>query len=315
MYLAKKLASMLFTLLLVSVLTFLALFLLPGDPAMLILGTEADARSLELIRNQLGLDQPITTQYLNWLKGVLQGDFGESYTFSRGYSIAKLVASALPVTIPLAAAAIALSLAFAIPLGTLAAGRRGGTLDKIILFFAQAGLSIPAFWLGILAIQFFAVCLGWFPPGNMPRWSADPLGAAASLVLPAVVLALPRTAVLTRIVRTAMLETLQEDYIRTARGKGVTESTVIFKHGLSNALIATSTVAGIQLIQLVAGTVVVEQVFSLPGLGRLILSAVLLRDLPLVQGAVFVGTAIVLTVNFLLDCLYPILDPRIKEVR
>ena len=280
---------------------------------MLILGTEADARSLELVRNQLGLDQPITTQYLNWLKGVLQGDFGESYTFSRGYSIAKLVACALHVTIPLAAGAIVLSLAFAIPLGTLAAGRRGGTLDKIILFFAQAGLSIPAFWLGILAIQFFAVYLGWFPPGNMPRWAADPLGAAASLVLPAVVLALPRTAVLTRIVRTAMLETLQEDYIRTARGKGVAESTVIFKHGLSNALIATSTVAGIQLIQLVAGTVVVEQVFSLPGLGRLILSAVLLRDLPLVQGAVFVGTAIVLTVNFLLDCLYPILDPVLRR--
>ena len=315
MYLLKKLFGMLATLAVVSILTFFTLFVLPGDPALLILGTEADPGALELVRTQLGLDRPVIVQYASWLGGVVRGDFGRSLTFSRGYAVADLIAAALPVTLPLAAMAIFLAMAVAIPLGTLAASRRGKTADKIILGFSQAGLSIPAFWLGILAIQFFAVRLGWFPPGGMPRWSADPLGALNSLILPALILALPRAAILTRIVRTAMLEILKEDYIRTARGKGLPETAVILKHGLSNALGSVSTVAGIQLIQLGAGTVVVEQVFSLPGLGRLILSAVLLRDLPLVQGTIFVGAAIILAVNFLLDSLYPILDPRIRGVQ
>lgn len=313
MFWLKKLASMLATLLLVSMLTYLALYLIPGDPAVLILGTEADPQALELIRGQLGLDQPLPIQYLRWLGGAARGNFGESITFSRGYPIATLVANALPVTIPLALAAVILSMLVAVPLGSAAASNQGSRLDSAVLTLSQAGLSIPGFWLGILAIQFFAVELGWFPPGSMPRWQADPLGAATSLILPALVLALPRAAILTRIVRTAMLEALGEDYIRTARGKGVREWNVIFSHALRNALVSIGTVAGIQLIQLLAGTIVVEQVFSLPGLGRLILSAVLMRDLPLVQGAVFFGAALILLVNFILDSIYPVLDPRIRE--
>lgn len=315
MYWLKKISGMLATLLLVSILTFVALFLIPGDPAILILGTEADPQALELVRTQLGLDQPAINQYLNWLRGIFGGDFGSSYTFSRGYPVIRLIADALPVTIPLAMAAVALSLAIAVPLGAAAAGNKGSLLDKIVLYLSQAGLSVPAFWLGILGIQYFAVKLSWFPPGGMPRWAADPMGAMAALILPVIILALPRAAILTRIVRTAMLDTLGEDYIRTARGKGVREVTVICSHALRNALVSISTVAGIQLVQLLAGTVVIEQVFSLPGLGRLILSAVLLRDLPLVQGAIFVGAAMILAVNFAMDSLYPILDPRIREVQ
>lgn len=314
MYWLKKLLAMLATLILVSVLTFAALYLIPGDPAVLILGTEADPQALELVRSQLGLDKPITAQYADWLNQVVQGDFGSSITFSRGYSVAKLVVDALPITIPLALTAVALSLAVAILLGIAAASHKGRRLDSFVMAMSQGGLSIPGFWLGILAIQFFSVQLGWFPPGSMPRWTIDPAGAAVSLVLPAVVLALPRAAILTRIVRTAMLDALSEDYIRTARGKGLHERVVLHKHALKNALVSISTVAGIQLIQLLAGAIVVEQVFALPGLGRLILSAVLLRDLPLVQGAVFTGAALILMVNFILDSIYPVIDPRIREV-
>lgn len=314
MYWLRKLLAMLLTLLLVSMLTFSVLYLIPGDPALLILGTEAEAQDLALVRAQLGLDRPLITQYGNWLTGIFRGDFGNSITFSRGRSIAKLVTAALPVTIPLALAAVTISILLAIPLGALAAHRKGSRLDSLILFLSQTGLSIPAFWLGILAIQFFAVELGWFPPGGMPKWAVDPFGAAASLLLPALVLAAPRAAILTRIVRSAMLEALGEEYIRTARGKGLSEWVVVGKHAFKNALVSISTVAGIQLIQLLAGAIVIEQVFALPGLGRLILSSVLMRDLPLVQGAIFAGAALILVVNFLLDSAFPLFDPRIREV-
>jgi|SRR5690554_234940 len=310
----RKITGMLATLLLVSMLTFFVLYLIPGDPALLILGTEADEQALDLVRSQLGLDRPLVSQFAGWLGGVIQGDFGESITFSRGYSVASLIANALPVTIPLALMAMVLSMLVAIPLGILLASRQGGRLDTIVLTLSQAGLSVPAFWLGILMIQYFAVDLGWFPAGDMPRWSSNPSGALVSLVLPSMVLALPRAAILIRIVRTAMLETLGEDYIRTARGKGVREFAVHTRHALKNAMISISTIAGIQLVQLLAGTVIVEQVFSLPGLGRLMLSAVLMRDLPLVQGTVFIGAALIFLVNFFLDIFYTILDPRIRGV-
>lgn len=314
MYWLKKLISMIATLLLVSIITFTALYLLPGDPALLILGPEAEPEDLDLLRSQLGLDQSAFVQYIRWLSGAIRGKFGSSITFSKGYPVSQLVTSALPVTIPLAALAILFSLLLAIPLGALAASRQGSKLDAVVLTLSQTSLSIPAFWLGILAIQFFAVRLGWFPPGGMPRWSLDPTGAAASLLLPALVLAMPRAAILTRIVRSAMLDALGEEYIRTARGKGLSEWIIISKHALKNALITVSTVAGIQLIQLLAGALVIEQVFSLPGLGRLILSSVLLRDLPVVQGSVFAGAALILAVNFLLDSAYPFIDPRLREV-
>lgn len=305
---------MLATLFLVSLLTFVALYLLPGDPALLMLGPEAEPQEVELVRAQLGLNQPLATRYIAWLKAAIHGDFGQSLTLSRGHSVAKLVLSALPTTVPLAILAIFLSLLVAVPLGLLAASRPGGRLDALILTLSQTGLSIPAFWLGILAIQFLAVELGWFPPGGMPKWTIDPVGAAVSLLLPALVLAAPRGAILTRIVRAALLEALGEEYIRTARGKGLSEWVVLSKHAFKNALATVSTVAGIQLIQLLAGAIVVEQVFSLPGLGRLTLAGVLLRDLPVVQGTIFVGAVLILALNFLFDSAYPLIDPRIRGV-
>ncbi|NLY53033.1 MAG: ABC transporter permease [Firmicutes bacterium] len=314
MYWLRKFFAMLLTLGLVTMATFFTFYLLPGDPAALILGTEADPEALELLRSQLGLDRPLLAQYSSWLQGVLRGDLGSSITFSRGYPVSSLILDALPVTIPLALLSIGISLALGVVLGTVAAVNRGAG-SFIIQYLSQLSLSLPAFWLGILLIQWLAVGLGWFPPSGIPRWSADPAGAMLSLVLPAITLSLPRTAVLTRTVRSALQETLREDYIRTARSKGLPEKTVIFSHALRNALVSVSTVTGIQLIQLIAGTIVVEQVFSLPGLGRLMLAAVLLRDLPLVQGTVFVGAALIIVVNFLLDSLYPWLDPRVRVER
>lgn len=313
MYWLQKLFSLLVTLLLVTIVTFLFLYLIPGDPAALILGTEADPEALLLLRQQLGLDQPIVVQYGNWLQGVLKGDLGKSLTLSRGYPVARLIADALPVTIPLALAAVGLSLVIAVGLGALAASRQGSKTDAVVQYFSQVGLSVPSFWLGIMLIQLFAVRWDLLPPSGMPRWSSNPGGALLALLLPTLTLALPRAAILTRVVRSAMIDVLQEDYIRTARSKGLPERVVVYQHALRNTLVNVSTVAGIQLIQLIAGTIVVEQVFSLPGLGRLTLSAVLLRDLPLVQGTVFVGAALILCINFALDCLYPWLDPRVKS--
>lgn len=310
MYWLKKLAAMLVTLGLVTMATFFALYLIPGDPAALILGTEADPEALQLVRAQLGLDQPIAVQFVAWLRGLLRGDLGNSITFSRGYSVAQLVLGALPVTIPLALLSVGVALLIGVLFGTVAATERGGK-SFIVQYLSQISLSLPAFWLGILLIQFFAIRRGWLPPSGMPAWSTDPQGAALSLVLPVITLALPRAAVLTRTVRSALLDTIREDYIRTARSKGLPEKVVIYHHALRNALVSISTVAGIQLIQLLAGTIVVEQVFSLPGLGRLMLSAVLLRDLPLVQGAVFAGALLILLANLLFDSLYPLLDPRV----
>ncbi|MTI96198.1 MAG: ABC transporter permease [Firmicutes bacterium] len=314
-YMLKKTVGMLVTLVLISILTFLILFHLPGDPAVLILGLEASPDALEQVRSQLGLNLPVWEQYWHWARGVLGGDFGSSLTFSRGYPVAELIRSGLPVTISLAMAAVVLALLLSIPLGIVCASNRNSRLDSAILSISQIGLSLPAFWVGIILIQIFALRLGWLPPGNMPAWSVNPLGAGVALILPALALALPRAAILTRVVRSAMLEVLGEDYIRTARSKGLSEQLVVYKHALRNALVAISTVAGIHLVQLVAGTVVIEQVFSLPGLGRMVLSAVLLRDLPLVQGLVFVGASLVLLVNFSLDLIYPLLDPRITQVR
>lgn len=312
MYWLKKTAGMLLTLALVSVATFAALYILPGDPAQLILGTEADPAALESLRNQLGLDAPWWQQYINWAGGVLRGDLGASISFSQGYPVAELIASALPVTLLLTMASMLLALFTSLLLGITAARTQGSFLDNVILSLSQLSLSLPAFWVGIMLIQFFSLRLGWLPPGGLPGWQ-QPGATTFALILPAAALTLPRIGILTRIVRTAMLDTLGEDYIRTARSKGLSENAVLFKHALKNAMVSVMTVTGIQLVQLLAGAIVIEQVFSLPGLGRLLLSAVMLRDLPLVQGLVFTGTVLILAVNFVLDSLYPLLDPRITR--
>ncbi len=301
-YLLRKLGSFVATLCVISILVFLALQVLPGDPAILILGTEGDPAALEVIRDRLGLSDPPLIRYGQWMFGVLQGDFGESIRYN--VPVSSLLIRALPVTLGLALLGVGVAIVIAIPLGISCAIHKGQLVDNLGLILSQLGMAIPAFWMGILLMQLLAVRYGLFPPGGYV--------GAFSLVLPGLALALPRAAVLTRMVRSSMLQTIEQDYVRTARSKGLTEFIVLYKHALRNASINIFTVAGIHLTQLLAGTIIIEQVFSLPGLGQLLLAGVLQRDLPLVQGLVMVGAALILFSNLVFDLVIVVLDPRIQ---
>lgn len=301
-YVIRKVLSFIVTLVLISVITFISINVLPGDPALLIVGTEGDPARLEIVRQQLGLDRPLAVRYLQWLSGVIHGDFGQSIRYSQ--DIAALIKGALPATLSLAFMGVGLAVICSIPLGVFCAVKQRGILAKVMLLISQAGMAVPAFWLGLVLINVFALKLGWLPPTGFD----SPL----SLILPVMALALPRAAILTRVVRECMLEAMQQDYLRTARSKGLSERVVMYKHALKNAAVSIMSVAGVHLTQLLGGTIVIEQVFSLPGLGQLLLAAVLQRDLPLVQGLVVVTAALVLFVNLLLDLALALVDPRVR---
>lgn len=301
-YVIRKVLSFIVTLVLISVITFISVNVLPGDPALLIVGTEGDPARLEIVRQQLGLDRPLAVRYLQWLSGVIHGDFGQSIRYSQ--DIAALIKGALPATLSLAFMGVGLAVICSIPLGVFCAVKQRGILAKVMLLISQAGMAVPAFWLGLVLINVFALKLGWLPPTGFD----SPL----SLILPVMALALPRAAILTRVVRECMLEAMQQDYLRTARSKGLSERVVMYKHALKNAAVSIMSVAGVHLTQLLGGTIVIEQVFSLPGLGQLLLAAVLQRDLPLVQGLVVVTAALVLFVNLLLDLALALVDPRVR---
>jgi len=298
----RKVLSFIVTLVLISVITFISVNVLPGDPALLIVGTEGDPARLEIVRQQLGLDRPLAVRYLQWLSGVIHGDFGQSIRYSQ--DIAALIKGALPATLSLAFMGVGLAVICSIPLGVFCAVKQRGILAKVMLLISQAGMAVPAFWLGLVLINVFALKLGWLPPTGFD----SPL----SLILPVMALALPRAAILTRVVRECMLEAMHQDYLRTARSKGLSERVVMYKHALKNAAVSIMSVAGVHLTQLLGGTIVIEQVFSLPGLGQLLLAAVLQRDLPLVQGLVVVTAALVLFVNLLLDLALALVDPRVR---
>jgi peptide/nickel transport system permease protein len=282
----------------------------PGDPAQLILGTEAPLEALADLRAQLGLDRPLPLQYLSWLSGVLQGNLGVS--LRHGRPVAALITERLPVTLSLATLSLAQAVILAVPLGVLAAVRQHSALDYGVLVFAQAGLALPSFWIGILLILLFALSLRWLPSGGYVPWSDNPLEALRTLAMPVLALGLPVAGVLARLVRASMLEELARDHIRTARAKGLSEAQVVVRHALRNALIPTVTLLGLQLGFLLGGSIVVEQVFALPGLGRLVLFAINNRDLPLIQGLVLFIAALVVVINFLVDVVYTWLDPRIS---
>lgn len=301
-YVIRKVLSFIVTLVLISVITFISVNVLPGDPALLIVGTEGDPARLEIVRQQLGLDRPLAVRYLQWLSGVIHGDFGQSIRYSQ--DIAALIKGALPATLSLAFMGVGLAVICSIPLGVFCAVKQRGILAKVMLLISQAGMAVPAFWLGLVLINVFALKLGWLPPTGFD----SPL----SLILPVMALALPRAAILTRVVRECMLEAMHQDYLRTARSKGLSERVVMYKHALKNAAVSIMSVAGVHLTQLLGGTIVIEQVFSLPGLGQLLLAAVLQRDLPLVQGLVVVTAALVLFVNLLLDLALALVDPRVR---
>ena len=306
----RRLPSLVLTLLLISLATFVVVQVIPGDPAQLILGTEAPPEALADLRAQMGLDRPLPLQYLSWLSGVLRGNLGVS--LRHGRPVATLIAERLPVTLSLAVLSLALAVLVAVPLGVLAAIRQHSALDYGVLVFAQAGLALPSFWIGILLILLFALSLRWLPSGGYAPWRENPLDALRSLVMPVLALGLPVAGVLARLVRASMLEELASNHIRTARAKGLSESQVIVRHVLRNALIPTVTLLGLQLGFLLGGSIVVEQVFALPGLGRLVLFAINNRDLPLIQGLVLFIAVLVVGINFLVDMAYTWLDPRIS---
>jgi peptide/nickel transport system permease protein len=317
-FLGKRILILIATLLLVSGVIFIVLQVIPGDPAQIILGIQATPENLQELRHKLGLDQPLAVQYWNWLRALVRGDFGRSITYE--VPISTLIASRLQVTIPLAILAIFFAVIFSIPLGIYAAIHRNRPGDYGVMVFSQIGLAIPAFWAGILFILFFAVHLQWFSAGGVKSWTETPLGALKSLILPALSLGLIRAAVLARLTRSCMLEALGEDYIRTARSKGLAETMVVYKHALRNALIPVVTIVGLQMGELLAGAIVIENVFNLPGLGRLIFLAIGQRDLPVVQGVSLLIAFFIVIVNFGVDVIYGVVDPRIrvgerKEIR
>lgn len=311
-FLARRILGLLLTLVAVSLVVFLVLEVLPGDVAQVMLGTEAREDTLAALRRQLGLDRPAHVRYLAWVGGLLSGDLGTSHTY--GVPVAGLIAERLAVTAPLAVLAFLLSTLIAIPLGMLAASRRGGFGDYGVMAFSQAGLAIPNFWFAILLILLFSVWLGWAPAGGFPGWGQGVAAALGALLLPALALALTEAAILARITRSAVLETLGEDYVRTARAKGLRPRSMMWRHVLRNALIPVATVMGLQFAFLLAGAVIIENVFTLPGLGRLVLQAIFQRDVIVVKDAVVVLAGMVVFVNFIVDLLCAVIDPRPKEL-
>ena len=299
------------SLVLASALVFVVTNVLPGDVAQVMLGTSATPEAVDTLRHQLGLDQPGWLRYVEWIGGLLHGDFGTSQLSHS--EVGPLIVQKIAVSGPLALAAAAIAVVLAIPLGVLAGVYARGALGTLIAALSLVGIAVPAFWAGLLLATVFAIQLKLLPAGGFVDWSDDPLGAVRSLILPALALGLVQGAVLTRYVRSAIVEVQREDFIRTARAKGLTRWQALRRHGFRYAAIPVVTIVGIQLTSLLVGAIVIENVFVLPGLGRLLFQSVGNRDLIVVQDLVLLLTAAVLVVNFLVDLTYRLLDPRIRS--
>jgi peptide/nickel transport system permease protein len=312
-YLLKRLLIGLATLVVASMVVFAVLEILPGDPARLMLGLNATEDAVQALREQMGLNQPPFLRYLDWAGGLLTLDFGRSYTYS--VPVIDLVSERVVVSFPLAVIALLLSTAIAIPVGVFSAARRGRAADTISMGAAQFGVAVPNFWFALLLIYVFAVWLRLVPAGGFPGWSAGVWPALKALILPAVALALPQAAILARVTRSALLEVLGEDYIRTARAKGMPRRAVLWRHALRNAMIPVLTILGLQFAFLLAGTIIIENVFYLPGLGRLVFQAITQRDLVVVESVVMLLVTAVIIVNLLVDLSYALVDPRLRANR
>ncbi len=311
LFILKRSITLLLTLLVATVVVFLIMEILPGDPAAIILGVNAREDTLAAIRAEMGLHRPATIRYLTWVGGLLIGDLGQSYTYS--VPVSQLILDRLAVSLPLALIAITLSTMIAIPLGVIAAARRGRVADLGVMGFSQLGVAVPNFWFALLLIMLFSVQLGWLPAGGFAGWDRGIWPALQSLILPAIALALPQAAILARVTRSSVLETMGEDYVRTARAKGLSKSAALWHHVLRNALIPVVTIMGLQFSFLLAGTIIVENVFYLPGLGRLIFQAIAQRDLIVVRDLVVLLAGTVILINFLVDLLYAVIDPRLRH--
>ncbi len=310
-FLFKKLGFTAVTLIASSIVIFALLEIVPGDPAQLMLGINATPEAVEALREQMGLNQPMLIRYFSWIGGLLIGDFGISYTYS--VPVSELVGERLWVSLPLALLALSLSTIIAIPVGLFSASRRGTRTDTSIMALTQLGIAVPNFWFALLMVYLFAIWLQLVPAGGFPGWDAGIITGLRSLILPAIALALPQAAILSRVTRSALLDVMGEDYIRTARAKGLTAQAVLWRHALRNALIPVLTIMGLQFAFLLAGTIIIENVFYLPGLGRLIFQAITQRDLIVVESVVVLLVATVIFVNLLVDLTYAVVDPRLRQ--
>jgi peptide/nickel transport system permease protein len=308
-YLVRRLAQSAAVLVGVSILVFAIVHVVPGDPVRIALGTRFDQATYDALMERSGLDQPLVTQYFNWVVSALQGDLGVS--FRTGRTVSSMITERLPATVSLAAAAIVVALLIAIPLGTISALRPRSVVDWFATVTSQAGISIPDFWMGIMLILIFAGTLGWLPTGGYVPLSDDPVEWARRLIMPAVTIGVVSGSIMTRFVRSSVLEALGQEHVRAARAKGMRGRDVLNWHVLRNALVPLVTVGGIQLAYLLSGVVVIEIVFRWPGLGQLALQAVQQRDYPVLQGAVLLFAVIFLVVNLIVDLAYARLDPRI----
>jgi peptide/nickel transport system permease protein len=308
-FVLRRLLQSVVVLLGVTLVVFLLLQLVPGDPVRVSLGTRFDQQTYDALRERSGLDRPLVVQYLSYVGNALTGDLGVS--FRSGQPVTTIVLQRLPATLSLAVTAVLLALLVAFPLGVLSAVRSGSFVDHAARVFSQFGVSVPDFWTGIMGILLFAGVLGWLPPSGYVALTDDPVGWASHVALPAAAVGLVTASILTRFIRSSVLEVLAEDYVRTAEAKGLRPRVVVVRHVLRNALIPVVTVVGVQLASLVGGVIVIEVLFAWPGVGRLTYDAVQARDYPVLQGAVlFVATLFLLT-NLLVDVLYARLDPRI----
>lgn len=303
--------SLLLSLVAASVVIFFVIEIIPGDPATFMLGLNAQPDTINALREEMGLNASPVTRYFNWATGMLRGDFGLSYTYRT--PVSELIFERMQVSLPLAIFALILSTAIAFPAGILAASRRGGVADLSVMGVTQLGIAVPNFWFAMLLVLLFAITLRWFSAGGFVGWDAGLFPALKSLLLPAISLALPQASILARVMRSSLLDTLDEDFVRTARAKGLTRRQTLWQHALRNALIPVLTIIGLQFSFLMAGAIIIENVFFLPGLGRLVFQGITQRDLIVVESVVMVLVFAVVSVTFLVDIAYAWVDPRLRK--
>lgn len=309
-YVTKRLGSLCLSLIVASLVIFACIEIVPGDPASFMLGINAQPDTIQALRVELGLDQSLAQRYLGWVGGLLGGDMGTSYTYRT--PVSDIVSDRLQVSLPLALYALTLTVVVAFPVGILAAARRGSVTDITVMGATQLGVAIPNFWFAILMVILFAINLRWFSAGGFPGWDAGIFPAIKALTLPAIALALPQASILARVMRSSLLDTLSEDYMRTARAKGLTRRKVLWRHALRNAMIPVLTIIGLQFSFLLAGAIIIENVFFLPGLGRLVFQAITQRDLIVVESVVMLLVFAVILLNFFVDIAYAWVDPRLR---
>jgi peptide/nickel transport system permease protein/oligopeptide transport system permease protein len=309
-YLYKKIGTLIITLLTVSFLTFLVFQIIPGDSVLSSLGTDATKEAVEGMREELGLNDPLLVRYGNWLSGIVKGDFGISTKYQQ--PVTTIIKDRLPVTVWLAVLSLIIILLLSIPIGILSARKRGTLIDKGILLLTQVNMAIPPFFLGILLTLIFGVILNWFTPGKYISYADNFVKFLGFLVFPAITIAIPKIAMVIRFLRSSMVRQLDEDYVRTAYSKGNKEGSVLYFHVLKNAFIPVITFMGMIIADVLAGSIIVEQVFSIPGLGRFLVVSISNRDFPVVQAIVMYIAFVVIVINFMIDIIYQYIDPRIR---